>query len=49
MPDNDDQFKRSELYPNRPRSWAEIWPKIKTPLQLILSQVIGWALRKWLG
>lgn len=49
MPDNGDPIQRSERYPNKPRSWAETWPKIKTPLQLILSQVIGWAIRKWLG
>ena len=49
MPDNDGQVQRGERYPNRPRSWPEIWPRIKTPLQLALSQVIGWALHKWLG
>lgn len=26
-----------------------LWPKVKTPVQLITTQLIGWALRKWLG
>jgi hypothetical protein len=29
--------------------WKQLWPKVKTPLQLIITQLIGWALRKWLG
>jgi hypothetical protein len=49
MADDHNQLNRGEGYPHKWRSWAEIWPKVKTPLQLILGQVIGWALRKWLG
>ncbi|MGH4023379.1 MAG: hypothetical protein ACRDRV_02210 [Pseudonocardiaceae bacterium] len=29
--------------------WKRRWQKIKTPLQLITAQLIGWALHKWWG
>lgn len=33
----------------RDERWKELWQKTKTPLQLIIGQLIGCALRKWLG
>ena len=49
MPDTNNHLNRGERRPYLPRTWAEMWPKIKTPLQLTLAQLVGWALRKWLG
>jgi hypothetical protein len=31
------------------RGLVEMWPKIRTPIQLIVSQLISLAIRKWLG
>lgn len=33
----------------RDEPWKRLWPKVKTPLQLIIAQLIGWALRTWVG
>lgn len=32
-----------------PTPWSRLWSKVKVPAQLIAGQLIGWALRKWLG
>ncbi|MFJ5984394.1 hypothetical protein [Lentzea sp. NPDC092896] len=29
--------------------WSTLWPKVKVAVQVIAGQLIGWALRKWLG
>jgi hypothetical protein len=34
---------------SRGASWKALWRKIKTPLQLLIGHLIGWALREWLG
>jgi hypothetical protein len=49
VPDTNDRPNRGERRLYRRRTRAELWPKIKTPLQLTLAQLVGWALRKWLG
>lgn len=49
MVDSNDQVRRGERWLIRWRVLVEAWPKIKTPLQLIISQVIGWAIRRWVG
>jgi hypothetical protein len=30
-------------------AWRRRWQKMKTPVQVIAGQLIGWALRTWLG
>jgi hypothetical protein len=30
-------------------AWRRRWQKMKTPAQVIAGQLIGWALRTWLG
>jgi hypothetical protein len=46
---NNDQVRRDARRLIRWQALVEAWPKIKTPLQLIASQIIGWAIRRWLG
>jgi hypothetical protein len=48
MVNNNDQTRLSKRWLIKWRAVVEAWPKIKTPLQLIISQVIGWAIRRWL-
>lgn len=33
----------------RDHRYKRFWKKAQTPLQLVIAQIIGWALRKWLG
>ncbi len=46
-PDNHDP--QHDPGPRLPHWWKRLWPKAKVPLQLTAGQLIGWALRKWLG
>jgi len=42
------QVSRDRSQPGH-ASWAETWPKIKMPVQVLLSQLVAWALRRWFG
>jgi hypothetical protein len=39
---------RVEL-PQRHDRWKAIWRKVKIPLQIVFGQIIGLAVRHWLG
>jgi len=40
---------RGQRPQGRSERWKQLWQKVKTPLQLLVGQIVGWALRKYLG
>jgi hypothetical protein len=48
MMEPSDQDQHSHT-PREPGRWTRLWPKVKTPVQLIAGPLISWVLHKWLG